>query len=572
MTALFKNGMMRSWLPRTVGAKSISTSTRKSRGGRLLISLGLLTAVGSGVYYSQDAASRRKIRVTFQGVTRYIRSIVTGATVALDYKISLRGMDEDSEGYQTLLGKVHKRSAERILDCCLKNGGLYIKLGQSIVMMSHVIPKQYLDILVVLQDKVLPRGPGEVEDVFLQEFGKLPSELFKSFEEEPIAAASLAQVHKAVTHEGDEVAVKVQYIDLRDRFLGDMTTLKFLADALCWLYPFLPLSWILEDMKGSLSRELDFLAEGANAEKCADDLAHLKFIHVPKVYWSLTSLRVLTTEFIDGVKISNKAELAKQGLPLKDIDYKLFRCFADQIFHSGHVHADPHPGNLYVRKSSDGSAELVLLDHGLYEYIDTSDRVALANFFKAIVLKDEPAMQYHAQRMNVKEWHVLACFLTQKYVASKSNPPPDFKKIKSKEEWLKLPEEDKKKIQEKFKAMRGRMSEVMKTMPKALILITRNLNTVRSIGRDHGNLVDRYTIMARSAVEGAEIGKVKETGFTARIKTLREKARFEYYLKWESVKTWLMAKAFTILHWMGRVPDLEEMLNKSSPKDIEFAA
>ena len=160
--------------------------------------------------------------------------------------------------------------------------------------------------------------------------------------------------------------------------------------------------------------ELDFINEGQNSEHAAMDLAKFKFVYIPKVLWEYTNKRVLTTEFINGYKISDMESLKKEKINLADLDSKLFRTFGEQIFRTGFVHADPHPGNVFVRKNKSGKVELVLLDHGLYENLDADVRENLCRFWEAIVLKDYRAMQKYSKALNVPDYEIFAEILLQR--------------------------------------------------------------------------------------------------------------------------------------------------------------
>lgn len=341
---------------------------------------------------------------------RFCRSMKTAALISNDYFWAMR--KHSSEAEQDLKD-THSKSAKRLLETCLLNGGLYIKVGQGVSAINHMLPEEYITTLSQLQDKCLPETKEDVQNMFQEEFKSLPEDIFGEFDYSPVAAASLAQVFKAKLKSGEEVAVKVQYLDLEKRFPSDLGTMIFIQNIVEYFFKDYNFGWILKTVKDNLIQEMDFVNEGRNSEKCAENLKKFKFVKVPEVYWDFTTKKVLTMEWIDGKKITDTMELQKSNIKLGDIDLKLFKTFSDQIFSTGFVHADPHPGNILVRKGNDNKAELVILDHGLYENLPLEVREPLCEFWEATVLRDEEKMKSTAKELGIENHKNFAEVLFQ---------------------------------------------------------------------------------------------------------------------------------------------------------------
>ena len=252
----------------------------------------------------------------------------------------------------------------------------------------------------------------------------------------------------------------------------------------------------------------------------------------------MTGTRVLTCEFIDDAcKISDMKSLKEKRINVKSLDLKLFKVFAYQIFTTGFVHADPHPGNIFVRKDERGKVQLVLLDHGLYETVTEDIRYNLSRFWEAIVLRDYKAMKKFSDRLHVTDYKRFAEILLQK--------PLDINKFSFA---TKYTEQEVLWMKQLASKRFDLIMDVLKEMPRNLLFIVRNLNIVRAIAKDHGDLVDRPQIMARFAISNLMKTGGSLAGF------VRRKVYFEYRLWKTFLEFWVMRNYLKLLETLGRAP------------------
>mmetsp|Transcript_2350 Transcript_2350/g.9899 ORF Transcript_2350/g.9899 Transcript_2350/m.9899 type:complete len:251 (+) Transcript_2350:44-796(+) len=216
-------------------------------------------AIAGGLIGSNDLI--RNDGNGISGFVRLSRSVLVASQVAADYKLN-----QYREGDPDILRNLsHERGARRLLELCEKNGGLYIKFGQHLAQLDHVIPAQYCRTLSPLLDACQPRSIDQVRQVFRREFGADVDSIFSSFSEEPIAVASLAQVHSAVRKDSNQkVAVKVQHLGLQEASKADIFTVTSLVSLAYHLFPNFDFRWLAEETAENLPKELDFVLEGKN--------------------------------------------------------------------------------------------------------------------------------------------------------------------------------------------------------------------------------------------------------------------------------------------------------------------
>jgi len=286
-----------------------------------------------------------------------------------------------------------KRTARRIeqavwiRNTLLELGPTFIKVGQLFSTRADLFPSEYVNELVKLQDKVPAFSYEQTKTIIEQELGKTIPELFQNFEPIPIAAASLGQVHKATLHSGEIVAVKVQRPGLKKLFEIDLAILKGitryfqshpeLGKGRDWL-------GIYDECCRILWEEIEYLNEGRNADTFRRNFRAQDWVKVPRVYWRYTSPRVLTLEYVPGIKISHYEALEAAGLDRKVLARQGAEAYLRQLLNHGFFHADPHPGNLAV--SPEGA--LIFYDFGMMGQIRTDVRSQLMKTLFGIAQKD----------------------------------------------------------------------------------------------------------------------------------------------------------------------------------------
>ncbi len=299
------------------------------------------------------------------------------------------------------------RRAQQLRNLFIRLGPTFIKVGQALSTRPDLVPKDYLDELVKLQDQ-LPAFPTHIAwQIIEQELGRSPQEIYQSISAQPVAAASLGQVYQGQLFSGEEVAIKVQRPNLVSTISLDLYLIRWAAS---WSAPWLPLNLghdltlIVDEFGGKLFEEIDYINEASNAERFASYFREDLTVKVPKIYWEFTSRRVLTLEWIHGCKLTDTEKVASEGMDSDRLIQIGVVSGLRQLLEFGFFHADPHPGNLFAVRPQcpvEGSVNygnwpateaMAYIDFGMMDQLDEATKEALVDAVVFLINRDYPAL------------------------------------------------------------------------------------------------------------------------------------------------------------------------------------
>jgi predicted unusual protein kinase regulating ubiquinone biosynthesis (AarF/ABC1/UbiB family) len=337
-----------------------------------------------------------------QRLVRTVRVLRTASRIFVGYRWrSWRARGLPSKEAELRMSGYHRKSAERIYETAIQLQGLLIKVGQMMGTRADIFPDEYIEVLSRLHDTVPPRPYRVIREVIERELGAPIAAIFSELNPTPIASASLAQVHRGRLHDGREVAVKVQYPEIAEIVRVDLKNVRLLAIIASRVIRDFDFSAVADEMATNVPLELDFINEGQNAEATARNFEGQDDIVVPRIYWEHSTKRVLTMEFMDGIKITDFAGMEAAGIDRQAVAKLLVESYARQIFTHGFFHADPHPGNLFVQPGP----KLVIVDFGLAKQLPPEFLRGFVRLTTALFTRDGASMGQAFRELGFKTKH-----------------------------------------------------------------------------------------------------------------------------------------------------------------------
>ena len=420
-------------------------------------------------------------------------------------------------------------------------GPTFVKLGQMLSTRPDMFPPDMIQELKKLQEATAPFSFQEAKKVIETEFGDKLENIFDSFDEIPVAAASVSQVHRGRLKSGVKTAVKVQRPQIREIIDLDLAILRDLAsliDHRTQFGEFYNTGEMVQVFETTIREELDFTREADHAETFKENFRNDAGITVPQVKWIYTTSRVLTMTYVDGMKINDLEELTRSGVDHKEVALNLASSLINQIFRDGFFHADPHPGNLRVL--ADGT--IVFLDLGMVGRLDEARKHMISNFFIGVATKDSGKivrslldMDIMSKRSHIKQLERDINQLIDKYLLM---PVHEIR------------------IQDLFHET-FRISYAYKIrLPREFTVLAKTLGTLQGILEDLDPELNAL-VVARPIAQKLMVKSFSYDQFTMALK----KSGRDY-------RDLLVALPSTITHFLGRIED-EDFIFRLELKDAD---
>jgi predicted unusual protein kinase regulating ubiquinone biosynthesis (AarF/ABC1/UbiB family) len=316
---------------------------------------------------------------------RHLRIYATTARVLVSYAgIRARRPFLSPDEYNARLVERHRANAGRIRDAIIRAGGLFIKVGQLISILSNFLPPEFRRELEGLQDRLPPRPYDEIIERIRAELGRSPDDVFAEIDPTPVATASLAQVHVARLPDGKKVAIKVQHDHIEEIAAADLVAVRRIIALVQRVTGLRGLEGYHPEISQMIAEELDFSREAANLETIAGQFAGDAAVRCPAVIAGLCTRRLLVTTFMEGTKVTDFSGLAAHRFDRRTVAERVVTAYCRMIFVNGVYHADPHPGNIFI--ADDGA--IVFVDFGAVGVLAPHMRAGIPAFFEGVIRRD----------------------------------------------------------------------------------------------------------------------------------------------------------------------------------------
>ncbi|RVX70268.1 hypothetical protein B0A52_05601 [Exophiala mesophila] len=460
--------------------------------------------------------------------------VVTALAVNInDYRVTLKQQLDDPDEEARLLKDCHQRCADRTLKVLEKNGSIFIKLGQHLSSMGYLLPTEWTETFIPLQDKCPVSSYDSIEDMFLKDTGHRIEDSFDNFSREPIGAASLAQVHTAYLRGTDQkVAVKVQHPSLEEWVPLDLALTRFTFKTLKKAFPDYDMEWLSSEMDFSLPQELDFALEGHNAVQAREYFQkNTSFpLIIPKVISA--SRRILVMDYITGSRIDSIEYFDKHCISRDEVSATLARIFNTMIFRRGApLHCDPHGGNIAVRHNPNRrypyNFDIILYDHGLYRMIDDKLRQDYANLWLAVIDADEKGMRkysYEVAGITDDQFPLFASAITGR----------DYRVLTRKEVTTSLRDsKEKEDINEVFgEDLVRKLVQLLGDVPRIILLILKTNDLTRSLDESLGSKQPMRPMMILARYASLTVWEGHRDSIMARGSIFNPRNIFDLFKAW----------------------------------------